>query len=96
VSLFKVFYRNVFDTSAVALFRAVPGVADPREFREVFDVEADDLEHVFRLMNVVDGDELPVKLGIRSLSVGDVVLRAADATLWHCSAFGWEQTKWGR
>lgn len=32
------------------------------------------LEQVFRMMNVVDGDELPVKLKVRSMMCGDVAV----------------------
>jgi hypothetical protein len=33
----------------------------------------DAAEFAFRLLNVVDGTELPVKLGVRSMSTGDAV-----------------------
>lgn len=51
------------------------------------------LEEVFRQMNIVDGDELPVKLKVRSMSSGDVVVDE-DGEVWYCAGAGWEKTSW--
>lgn len=55
--------------------------------------EAGSLEEIFRKMNVVDGDELPVQLKVRSMSVGDVVVDEAGV-VWFCAMAGWEQSAW--
>lgn len=51
------------------------------------------LEEVFRLMNVVDGDELPVQLKKRSMMSGDVVVDE-DGDVWFCAFSGWERASW--
>lgn len=60
---------------------------------KVAELEADNVEEVFRRMNVVDGDpeyELPIKLEIRSMMVGDVVIDENGDKLF-CAKFGWEK-----
>lgn len=52
-----------------------------------------DLEAVFRWNNVIDGTELPAKLGKRSLSVGDVVGVCTDGHIWEY--YSVEPTGWG-
>lgn len=52
------------------------------------------LAEVFRRMNVVDGNELPTKLGVRSMSVGDVVtIIGLDGVrrAYICNPVGWEE-----
>lgn len=66
---------------------------DLSNFKKVCVVDADDLEDVFRMMNVVDGDELPVKLRVRSMCVGDLVQQHEDDVWWFCAAAGWEAVK---
>jgi hypothetical protein len=51
------------------------------------------LEEVFRMMMNVDGSELPVKLGVRSMMPGDVVVDE-DGDVWFCAATGWERSAW--
>ncbi len=51
------------------------------------------LEQAFEEMNVVDGTELPVRLGVRSMMTGDVVVDE-DGDVWFCAMAGWEQTGW--
>ncbi len=51
------------------------------------------IEEAFRMMNVVDGDELPTKLKVRSMMVGDVVVDD-DGVAWFCAGVGWEKTSW--
>ncbi len=70
---FSVFYANNFAFSA--LVPAIPETVNIDDYRRIEPrVDADTLDDVFRQMNVVDGDELPAKLGIRSMSVGDVIV----------------------
>lgn len=58
------------------------------DYDEITKIEAESLGAAFRLMNVVDGDELPTKLKVRSLSVGDIVVDAnGKASL--CAPIGW-------
>jgi hypothetical protein len=57
------------------------------EFEFIASVEADD---IFRVMNVVTGDpevEIPMKLGCRSMSCGDLYVE--DGVAFLCEAIGW-------
>ena len=45
------------------------------------------LEKIWRQMNVVDGIELPLKMGIRSMMVGDEV--ELDGITYRVDIFGW-------
>ena len=57
---------------------------------EQFPEPSDDaLEHVFRVHNAVDGTERNVRLGIRSLSVGDVV--QLDERAFAVDPVGWAE-----
>lgn len=47
------------------------------------------LEHIYRAHNAVDGTERNVRLGLRSLSVGDVVI--IGETAFACERFGWRE-----
>lgn len=57
--------------------------------RPVYSYETDRtaLEEIWRDNNVVDGDELPVRHQVRSLSVGDFVTVLGEA--WTVEIFGW-------
>lgn len=51
------------------------------------------LDDIYRLMNVVDGTELPAALRIRSMSVGDVATVELDGEpvcSWAVAGVGWE------
>ena len=66
-------------------------VKDDYEFvTELGDVS---LEAAFEMMNVVTGDELPVKLGVRSMMSSDVIVDE-DGDVWFCAFMGWEKTSW--
>ncbi len=57
---------------------------------EQFPEPSDDaLEHVFRIHNAVDRTERNVRLGIRSLSVGDVV--QVDERAFAVEPIGWTE-----
>lgn len=70
--------------------RDVPG-EDHKEF--VIEVESTGvegaLEEAFRLMNVVDGTELPVELECRSMSCGDLVM--VQGRWFVCEPTGWRE-----
>lgn len=57
-------------------------------FVPVCELPTDDLEVIFREMNVVDGMEIPIDLKVRSLSVGDLVV--VDGKGYLCAGCGWE------
>ncbi len=42
---------------------------------------------IFRIMNMVDEDDLPGKIGCRSMSVGDML--EVDGDFWQCKNTGW-------
>jgi len=60
----------------------------PHHTKVAENVEGDSFEDIYRKMNVVDGDELPATLGIRSLSVGDLL--EVDGIFHLCKSQGWE------
>jgi hypothetical protein len=80
MAIWHVFYRNGQETES-----------EPTgfEFSYAASLASEDVEDVFRRMNVVDGDELPVVLGIRSMSVGDIALQGDVAHV--CEPAGWRQ-----
>jgi hypothetical protein len=63
---------------------------DASKFIEVAQVEGDSLDDIFCKMNVVDGTELPVKLHVRSMSVGDVLIDA-EGLASICCSLGWKR-----
>jgi len=54
----------------------------------ICELPTDDLEVIFREMNVVDGREIPITLRVRSMSVGDLVVVNGKGYL--CAGSGWE------
>ncbi len=74
---------------------STPSVISPEHYEEVGTVEAENLGHLFRIMNVVDGSEfeMPRKLGCRSMSVGDVAVDGAG-TNHYCDSIGWAKVTW--
>lgn len=86
---FKVFYRKRF---SVSIFD-VPVEVSREEYRAVCVVDAGNADDVFRLMNVIDGDEMPVTLNDRSMSVGDVIVElkddGSDGPSFFCASIGW-------
>ncbi len=79
-------------------FRLMPWSSDaPMSRVDKFELPADQfpepsedaLEHVFRIHNAVDGTERNVRLGIRSLSVGDVV--QLDEHAFAVDPIGWTE-----
>lgn len=83
---FMVFY--VKPTARVA--NMLSPVANPSHYEYVATVDAQDLEALWREMNVVDGDELPVILKKRSMMMGDVVIDINANTAHACAAMGWK------
>ncbi len=84
-------YLVYYAPSLVFPFGPAPKTVDVKQMRFITELEAAGLEQVFRLMNVVDGTELPVKLKVRSLSVGDVVVEKASGKKWYCASIGWKE-----
>lgn len=85
---YRVFYAPPHAMARSFLSGGIDQVIDPTGYTEVVTTEARGLEELFRAMNVVDGDELPMKLQCRSMSVGDVAVEE-DGTAWLCGMFGW-------
>lgn len=81
---YKVFYAK----DAMAGYK-VPNFS-PADYDEVVVVEAECLNDLFRKMNVVDGDELPVRMKIRSMSCGDVAIDEAGKK-YFCALVGWNE-----
>lgn len=92
--MIKVYYRTdeAFARNPLAFSAPEEGLErDDYEFvTELGDVS---LEEAYRLMNIVTGDELPVKLKVRSMSCGDVVIDE-ELQVWFCAGTGWEQASW--
>ena len=81
---FSVYYSNDW-----MLCYKPAGAFDKATFARVAVVEARCLEDLFRKMNVVDGDELPVELKVRSMSSGDVARDLTTGEMWMCAPVGW-------
>jgi hypothetical protein len=92
--MIKVYYRTAEAIAESPLAFVAPEDGLYKENYE-FVTELGDvsLEEVFRLMNVVDGDELPVELKVRSMMCGDVVVDE-DGDVWYVAGAGWEETSW--
>jgi hypothetical protein len=91
----KVYYRTkaAFERNPLMLDVGDMGLdRDDYEFVTALD-NAPSLEEIFRLMNVVEGNELPVKLKVRSMMVGDVVVDE-NGEVWYCASSGWESCSW--
>lgn len=69
---------------------------DKNDYEKVFEWRtncAPPLEEIFRMMNVIDGNELPVKLQVRSMMCGDVIVDEVG-DVWFCAAAGWQRINW--
>lgn len=84
---YQVYYHN--DISAI--YTRDLSQPDMGDYKQVCTIDGDDLEQVFRQMNVVDGTELPVQLQVRSMCCGDLVLDMATNEWWLCDLAGWKQ-----
>lgn len=76
-------------------FLAAPKLVDLSEYTKVATVEATSTGEVFRMMNAVDGSELCCKLGVRSMSVGDVLVEERPdgrfGRAMACDPVGWKE-----
>lgn len=90
--IFQVMYAKdeFFSQETFAAMVGSHSILDRSHFRFIANVEAVAMGQVFQLMNVVEGTELPTKLGCRSMSVGDLAIRA-DGTIFQCAAAGWAE-----
>jgi len=93
----KVYYRTneAFERSLFLHLFEEEGVVqlDRPDYREVTEFPGGTtFESVFRQMNVVNGDELPVRLKVRSMSAGDAVEDGDE--LWLCDMVGWRRATW--
>lgn len=82
---------KVLYTKEVVWARATPVAVSESNYKVVAEVPAKDLDGLFRAMNVVDGDELPCKLKVRSMSVGDIAVEVDTNTAWYCGPAGWSK-----
>jgi hypothetical protein len=93
--MIAVYYRTdeAIDRNPIAYTPPKEGV-DKNDYACVHTFDDDpELETVFRRMNVVVGDELPVKLRIRSMMAGDVVVDE-NGDPWFCDLIGWQRINW--
>ena len=81
---FRVLYREQAPTHG-----ETPVVVSRARYREIGTVRAVNLEHLFRELNAVDGTEVCCKMGVRSMSVGDVAIDTRDDTAYYCEGVGW-------
>jgi hypothetical protein len=91
-----IFYRTLDAISEAPVALTVPTDGLRKEDYElvhVLDNSAPHLEAIYRMMNVISGNELPVRLGIRTMTVGDVIVDE-DGTVWFAGASDWEETSW--
>lgn len=83
---YTVFYAK---SPMMMLNMDAPVVAFKDQYTEVTKLDAEDLEVVFDKMNAVHGDEIPCKLGVRSMCVGDIVVTKGEA--WYVCGTGWKK-----
>lgn len=69
-----------------------PETSNPLDYDKVGEIEASCVGETFGLMNAVEGDELCCQMGVRSMSVGDIVVDENGVAYYCCSA-GWGKTK---
>ena len=92
---YTVFYKNdTFPRGTRFGYWEVPATVDKNGYKEITDLQAQTLEEVFDRMNVVHGDELPLQLKVRSLSVGDVVRDNRTGEMFYCAPIGWQKVSW--
>jgi hypothetical protein len=89
---FAVFYAND-PMDGLHHLMSDPTEVDMELFSEVYYGDFDDLADVFRKMNVVDGNELPTVLGVRSMCTGDLVQDVETGKYWYCKFVGWCEVK---
>ena len=89
---FKVYHAKVMPQS----FAPAPETFNKDDFVMVAEVEAEDIEDVFRITNHIESDWTKnpevikrVKAPCRSTSVGDIV-EDEDGNLMYCAGCGWE------
>lgn len=82
-------YRVYYAKDMMAGYRKPAFSAE--DYTEVALVDAENLGELFRKMNVVDGDEVPVQMKIRSMSCGDIAFDTATHTAYFCAPVGWEE-----
>jgi hypothetical protein len=88
--IYSVWYRKKFSSTF-----DVPSSLNKDDYKHITDLDATNLEDVFRKMNAVAGTELPLQLKVRSLSVGDVVIEKGGLNaIWYCAPCGWEKVTW--
>ena len=93
--MFTVYYRTRTAIGQDPLCIKTGDSVDRSNYQEVTKIEdVEQLGEAWRRMNIVDGDELPVKLKVRSMMVGDLLHRASDNTLWLCAMIGWRKVRW--
>ncbi len=86
MATFRIFYRNEFPKAGF-----IPDFINLQAYKQVVVIEAECHEATFGLMNAVYGEELPCKLGLRSMSVGDAVVDVATGKAFYCAPSGWAE-----
>lgn len=89
MNVYRVFYNTDNARGGLPTMRSIAIDIVTEKYKEVATVEAENVDGVFRDMNVVDGTELPAKLKIRSMCVGDLVLNVITEGAVYCAASGW-------
>lgn len=84
MATYRIFYRNEFPKAGF-----IPDFVNLQAYKQVVVIEAECHEATFGLMNAVYGEELPCKLGIRSMSVGDVAYEVETGKAFYCAPVGW-------
>lgn len=92
--MFTVYYRSndAIEKDPLCIQPKVGGL-DKADYAPVITLNVSSAEDVFRVLNNIGGNDLPVGLFIRSMMTGDVV-EGADGKLWYCSVMGWSVTNW--
>jgi hypothetical protein len=81
--IYQIYYNNTFTIPLTP----VPEVCQKKNYRMIYQVEANDLEEVFHKMNT-----LPASAMLRSMCSGDIVVDE-NGTAYYCKSFGWQAVR---
>lgn len=91
MKLYRIFYNQSPEfKSFTTLAKTQADIVDGK-YKDIATLETENLDTLFREMNVVDGTELPVQLKVRSMSVGDIVIDLKARKAFYCSSVGWTE-----
>lgn len=89
MNTYRVFYLTANARGGIPTMKNISIDIVSEKYKEITTLRTTDVDMVFREMNVVNGNELPVKLKVRSMCVGDIALNVETDEAVYCSVEGW-------